>query len=189
MPSRREFLRAGGILAAGLFIASQASPSSAAQSGGDSIIEIRMKSDVMGSHVWFDPVGLLIKPGQTVRWVCVENVHTVTAYHPSNGNHSLRIPEKAAPWDSGFIQPGGKFEQTFTEEGVYDYFCLPHEGAGMVGRIIVGKPSGPGALPFDYYKGKPGTEDWLPVPPAAQKTFPSLERITKERIVRIDPPE
>jgi hypothetical protein len=24
--------------------------------------------------------------------------------------------------------------------GVYDYFCLPHEQAGMVGRIVVGAP-------------------------------------------------
>ncbi|MEZ4547088.1 MAG: hypothetical protein R3B51_04920 [Thermodesulfobacteriota bacterium] len=44
------------------------------------------------------------------------------------------------------------------EEGVYDYFCLPHEGAGMVRHgIIAGRPSGPGALPYDYYKGRPGT--------------------------------
>ena len=189
MPSRREFLRAGGILAAGLFITNRASASPAIQSGGDSIVEIHMESDIMGSHVWFDPVGILIEPGQTVRWISIENVHTVTAYHPSNGNHSLRIPEKAAPWDSGFMQPGGEFERTFTEEGVYDYFCLPHEGAGMVGRIIVGRPLGPGTLPFDYYKGKPGAEGWLPVPPAARKTFPSEERIMKEKIVRIGQPE
>lgn len=185
MPTRREFLRAGGILAAGLLIANRTS-ASVIQSGGGSIVEIGMKSDLMGSHVWFDPIGLLIKPGQTVRWICVENVHTVTAYHPSNGNRSLRIPEKAAPWDSGFLQPGGKFEYTFTEEGVYDYFCLPHEGAGMVGRIIAGRPSGPGALPYDYYRGRPGTADWLPMPPAAQKAFPSVEQIMNEKEIRFE---
>ena len=27
---------------------------------------------------------------------------------------------------------------TFTDEGVYDYYCVPHEHAGMVGRIVVG---------------------------------------------------
>jgi len=189
MPTRREFLRAGGILAAGLFVTNRALALPAIRSGGDSVVEIGMKSDLMGSQVWFDPIGLLVRPGQTVRWICVENVHTVTAYHPSNGNHCLRIPEKAAPWDSGFLQPGGTFEYTFTEEGVYDYFCLPHEGAGMVGRIIAGRPSGPGALPFDYYKGKPGAADWLPVPTAAQKAFPPIERIMKEREIRFEPKE
>ena len=183
MPTRREFLRAGGIMAAGLFIANRTS-ASVIHSGGGSVVEIGMKSDLMGSHVWFDPIGLLIKPGQTVRWICVENVHTVTAYHPSNGNRSLRIPEDAAPWDSGFLQPGDEFEYTFIEEGVYDYFCLPHEGAGMVGRIIAGMPSGPGALPFDYYTGKHGAADWLPVPPAAQKAFPPVERIMHEKEIR-----
>ena len=45
-----------------------------------------------------------------------------------------------------------------------DYSCAPHEVAGMVGRIVVGQPSGPGALPFDYFKGRPGTREWKPVP-------------------------
>ena len=40
-----------------------------------------------------------------------------------------------------------------TVEGVYDYFCAPHEMAGMVGRIIVGRP---GAQPFDDYR-RPAT--------------------------------
>jgi hypothetical protein len=29
--------------------------------------------------------------------------------------------------------------------------ATPHEMAGMVGRIIVGNPGGPGLLPFDYF--------------------------------------
>ena len=32
----------------------------------------------------------------------------------------------------------------FTVTGVYDYFCIPHEEAGMVGRIIVGSPTSAG---------------------------------------------
>jgi hypothetical protein len=41
-----------------------------------------------------------------------------------------------------------------TAEGVYDYFCMPHERAGIVGRLIVGLAAGPGAPPFDYFKAK-----------------------------------
>jgi hypothetical protein len=69
-------------------------------------------------------------------------------------------------------------------EGVYDYYCLPHEQAGMVGRIVVGQPSGPGALPFDYFKGRPGASNWKPVPDAARKTFPAVERIVQSQVVR-----
>jgi plastocyanin len=98
-----------------------------------------MRGDVKGSHVGFDPVGLLIQPGQTVRFVCEANYHTTAAYHPGNANHSLHMPSTAQPWSSDVLQPSGLFEVT---PGVYDYFCTPYEEAGMVGRLV-GQPIGP----------------------------------------------
>jgi len=59
----------------------------------------------------------------------------------------------------------------------------PHEAAGMVGRIVVGKPLGPGGEPFDYWVGKPGTSDWHHVPGAARSAFPSVRRIMAEHRV------
>ena len=148
-------------------------------------VEVHMRATARGEEGWFDPVGLWVAPGQTVRWLLHHDVHTTTAYHPENDGHSLRIPERAEPWDSGFlVQPGAHFDVTFTVEGVYDYFCLPHEAAGMVGRLVVGRPSGPGTLAFDYFKGRPGAEGWLPVPEAAQEAFPTIERIMAARVVR-----
>ena len=47
-----------------------------------SMAEVAMRSDQAGSKVWFDPVGILVEPGTTIRWVVKENVHTTTAYHP-----------------------------------------------------------------------------------------------------------
>ena len=41
------------------------------------------------------------------------------------------------PWDSGYLLPDKGFSLTLTRSGVYDYFCIPHEHAGMVGRIVV----------------------------------------------------
>lgn len=146
------------------------------------VIEIYMKSDASGGVVGFDPIGVLLQPGQTVRWICDANVHTTTAYSPKNDNHSLRIPEKAQPWDSGFLLPGKHFEVKLTVEGVYDYYCAPHEMAGMVGRLIVGHPAGPGTLPFDYFKAE--GKAWMPVPPAAQKTFPTTDSVMRQKIVR-----
>jgi plastocyanin len=68
-----------------------------------------------------------------------------------------------------------------TVKGVYDYYCAPHEMAGMVGRLIVGHPSGPGTLAFDYFKTEGKT--WKPVPPAAEKAFPAIDEIMREKIV------
>ena len=181
MTTRRDFVQAGGAVLAGLALPTwwqlPAPPGK--------VVDIAMRSDQSGSKVWFDPAGIFVDPGTTMRWVVRENVHTATAYHPTNGRHSLRIPEKSAPWDSGFlVNPGDRFEVTLTVPGVYDYFCMPHEAAGMVGRIVVGHSGGPGALPFDYFTGAAGAEDWLPVPAAAQRTFPGIEQILRERIVR-----
>jgi plastocyanin len=173
-------LQAGGLVLAGLATPAMWRP---ARAGG--VVEIGLRSDTLGTHVWFDPIGVLIEPGQTVRWVNEANVHTSTAYHPANDGHALRIPAAAEPWDSGYlVEPGDSFEITLAVPGVYDYFCAPHEMAGMVGRIIVGEPSGPGALPFDYFEGDPAAQDWQAVPKAAQAAFPSLEAIMNEGVVR-----
>jgi plastocyanin len=181
--TRRDFLKAGGLALAGFelvpegwipaakLLAERPRPAAALE-----IVE--MRSDPLGSRVWFDPIGLYVKPGTTVRWTARENVHTTTAYHPDNDHHPLRIPEGAIPWDSGFlVNPGDHFEVTLTVPGVYDYYCMPHETAGMVGRIVVGKPGGPGSQRFDYWRGKPGTDGWRHVPEAARQTFPSVARI------------
>jgi plastocyanin len=177
---RREVLRAGGLVLAGL-----ATPVALRPACAGGIMEIRLRSDPLGSHVSFDPIGVLIEPGQKVRWVNEANVHTSTAYHPANDRHALRIPEAAEPWDSGYlVEPGERFEITLTVPGVYDYFCAPHEMAGMVGRIIVGEPTGPGALPFDDFDGDPAAQDWRPVPAAAQAAFPPVAAIMHERLVR-----
>lgn len=177
MLTRRALLEAGGLWLAGLALPRP--------SGAAAPIEIRMMSDTLGTKVWFDPIGIRIEPGQTLRFIVHANVHTTTAYHPRNDLHSLRIPEGAEPWDSGFlVNPGSHFEVTLTVSGVYDYFCAPHEAAGMVGRIVVGQPAGPGGLPFDYFKGRPGTGGWKPVPRAAQEAFPSVNDIMRRRVIK-----
>ena len=180
MPTRRAFITAGGLALAGLAASRALAATPAGAPSARSPVEIGMMSDTLGTVVWFDPIGVLIEPGQTVRWKVHSNVHTTAAYHPKNDHHSLRIPERAAPWDSRFlVNPGNHFEVTLTVPGVYDYFCAPHEVAGMVGRIVVGRPAGPGALAFDYFRGRPGTETWTLVPPAAQKAFPSVSAIMR----------
>lgn len=178
--SRRACLKAGA-----LGFAAAAFPVIGHSAGARKAVEIRMWGSQDGSKVGFDPIGIFIEPGQTIRWILDSSVHTTTAYHPNNSKHSLRIPKAAVPWDSGYlVNPGEHFDITLTVEGVYDYYCLPHEMAGMVGRIIVGHPKGPGTLPFDYFVNNPKAAQWLPVPAAAAHAFPDIVQIMDKRIIR-----
>lgn len=148
------------------------------------VFEVRMESDMSGAQVGFEPTGVFINPGQSIRWVNIANVHTVTAYHPDNAGRSLRIPKRAIPWDSGYlVEPGVTFEVRFEVPGVYDYFCAPHEEAGMAGRIVVGEISGPGSLPFDYFTDLPEAENWRRVPDAVRTRLPGAADIVEQRFV------
>ncbi len=98
----------------------------------------------------FIPDRLRIQPGERVTWVLQSGGHTVTAYHPMNhSEYKARIPERAKPWDSDLlVQKDASFSWIFTAEGVYNYFCRPHESVGMVGAIVVGRAvDGPGLAP------------------------------------------
>jgi plastocyanin len=169
--TRREILGAGGGLAVALFLF----PSNAWAS---ELVEIRMQGRDDGSHVWFDPIGILIKPGQTVRWTNLNpgNSHTTTAYNPANFERPRRMPKAAKPWDSDYLLPNESFSVTFTEQGVYDYYCIPHEHAGMVGRIIVGEPEA-----HDWTEQVGGNGN---LPEEALKAFPMVEDIMTRGIVR-----
>lgn len=167
---RRAFLATGGACLAGLL-----APAVPAAAGAH---EIRLVHDRESGKVVFDPVGLHVEPGALVRWINTGDVHTVTAYHPDNGKRPLRIPRDAEPWDSGYLmEPGATFERRFTVPGVYDYFCIPHEAAGMAGRLVVGRVAGPGARAFDWLAAE--GRDWRPVPEAAREALPPPDEIVR----------
>ncbi|RWM15118.1 MAG: hypothetical protein EOR73_25140 [Mesorhizobium sp.] len=168
--TRRRVLEAGG----GIFAAFLAELAAAA---GEPV-EIAMKGKADGSHVWFDPIGLHVKPGQTVQWANRDrgNSHTATSYHPEIFERVRRIPAKAKPWNSDYLLPDETFSFRFDEEGVYDYYCVPHEHAGMVGRIVVGNPSG-----TEVAAEATGL---TPLPTPALNGFPPVEEIVAKGIVR-----
>jgi plastocyanin len=86
----------------------------------------------------FEPAWVTVDVGDTVEWTLSEGSHTVTLYHRDNGSADHRAPDGVMAFDDDLDD--GRFEWTFDTEGVYDYYCRPHESAGMVGSVVVGEP-------------------------------------------------
>lgn len=167
--TRRSALELGGAFLAGFAVSTP--------SLGADTLEIMMEGRSNGSHVWYSPVGVHVAPGQMIRWTNRDpgNSHTATAYHPALFDRPFRLPEGAEPWDSGYLLPEESFSVTLTVPGVYDYYCLPHEHAGMVGRIVVG----------DVFSDS-GSElytDGGALPEAALEAFPSVDEIVAAGVV------
>jgi len=126
-----------------------------------------------GGNFRFDPVGLRMDAPGTLHWLNMGDFHTTTAFHADNadlvsGEMPTRIPDGAPSWHSGMLglTAGTQFETEMPVEGVYDYFCQPHYGFGMVGRVIVGRP-----------RGGPGTRPLDGLPDAVRENMPSVDRI------------
>ena len=89
----------------------------------------------------FEPKTVNVKVGDTVVWKNVSSMsHTVTdkaglAITATDAG----LPVDAKEFDSGLISPGKDYSHTFTVVGTYKYFCIPHEGLGMVGTVVVSK--------------------------------------------------
>jgi len=130
---------------------------------------------------YFDPVGLYVAQGDTVEWTAVRGAPSVTSFHPSLENHELRMPETAKPFDSGMLSTGDTFQWTFDVEGTYDYFSRYHEGVGLIGRIVVGRPGGPAEKPARYG----GAEGRAPVYAAGMRVFGILnsKEIVEKKLV------
>jgi plastocyanin len=92
---------------------------------------------------FFQPTGLFIEPGDSVSFIADTPHHTATAYHAQHVK-TQRVPEGVEPFSSPIIPISQTWEYTFTEPGVYDLWCGPHEQYGMAMRIVVGEASGPG---------------------------------------------
>jgi len=93
----------------------------------------------MTNTMKFTPDTVRINRGETVVFVNSSLLaHTVTG-DPSQSSveGSALLPEGAEPFDSGMMDPEETFSHTFEVEGTYKYFCIPHEGAKMIGWVIV----------------------------------------------------
>ncbi len=137
---------------------------------------------------FFDPVAVWVPKGGKVRWVSRKWGATITAFHPANDNHELRIPENAKPFDSGVVplmdtdyKGFDVFEVILDIEGTYDYYSRYHEIMGMVGRIVVGKPGGPAEKPPGY-GGREGRAVVFPLEAKLLSAIPASEIVAKKSI-------
>ena len=178
--SRRQVLRDYGL---GILVAALPGFQSLAFAQGP---VIRSGSNYTLGQYFFDPIGLYIPKGEKVRWAFRRGV-TVTAFHPANDNHELRIPENAKPFDSRLLKEelpdGVSFEWTFDVEGTYDFFSVNHEILGAVGRIVVGTPGGPAEK---YPPGYGAREGRAPVFPTQVEVFAACpsDQIVQKKIIR-----
>jgi plastocyanin len=87
--------------------------------------EVKMGSD--NGMLQFVPNTLTVKEGDTVKWVNNKmSPHNVVFEDSGLKSHKQLV-----------FSPGESYETTFSSAGEYTYYCEPHRGAGMVGKIIV----------------------------------------------------
>jgi len=88
----------------------------------------------------FVPDTVTIQPGDTVKWEMNKLApHNVVFDASGTPNKSADLA-KDLSHDKLLFSPGESFETTFPKDvpsGTYSYYCQPHRGAGMVGKVIV----------------------------------------------------
>ncbi|MDA2934340.1 hypothetical protein MYX82_08345 [Acidobacteria bacterium AH-259-D05] len=151
--------------------------------GQDEPLEVTLNSRYATGQWFYDPFGLFVNPGQTVRWTTNQWGATVTAFHPDHDNHELRMPPGARPFDSPILgnRHNTSFDYTFEVEGTYDYYSRYQEVLGMIGRIVVGRPGGPGERPLGYG----GSEGRAPIYRDMRTAFEALnsQEIVQKKVV------
>ena len=98
--------------------------------------------------VAFEPEELTIQQGDTVAWKhAAGEPHNVVAYEgespedaeywASGGFESEAAAREGWEKGNGAVQSGQSYVHTFETTGTHEYFCVPHEAAGMVGSVTV----------------------------------------------------
>jgi len=89
------------------------------------VVTVKMGSD--SGQLVFDPKVVTIKVGDTVKWVNNKAFpHNIIFDGHEELSHKKLIQK-----------PKAELESTFSEAGEFSYYCSPHRGAGMAGKVIV----------------------------------------------------
>ena len=82
-----------------------------------------------GGAFGFGPPAIHVDNGATIEF----------EWTGEGGGHNV-VSDGEGPLDSGSAvsSAGVNYEYTFEEDGIYPYVCVPHEGLGMKGAVVVG---------------------------------------------------
>lgn len=101
--------------------------------------EVKMGSD--SGLLVFEPSTVTVKPGDTVTWVNNKMAPHNVIFDASGIPGDKGLADKISHDDLTFA-PGESYGTTFTDDmpaGTYTYYCAPHRGAGMVGKVVLEK--------------------------------------------------
>jgi plastocyanin len=84
-------------------------------------------------NFFFSPASVTIHVGDTVQWVWDTPDHSTTS-----------VKGSAISWDSGVLNTGATFDETFNQAGTFVYYCVIHghdngngTASGMAGQVVV----------------------------------------------------
>jgi plastocyanin len=97
---------------------------SATPAAADTVL-IKMGSDK--GQLVFEPKEVTINVGDTVKWVNNKAFPHNVVFEGHDELSHKKLAQK----------PKAEFDSTFNEAGEFSYYCSPHRGAGMAGKIIV----------------------------------------------------
>ena len=121
---KKSLLQSLGLLLASLVVVIGAVFGYGSVASADTVT-VKMGGD--GGQLAFVPNVVEISAGDTVKWVNNKAFphNIVIDGHPELSHKKLAQKPKA------------ELESTFTEPGEYSYYCSPHRGAGMKGKVVV----------------------------------------------------
>jgi plastocyanin len=85
----------------------------------------------------FAPDSVTIAAGDTVRWTWESDFHSVTSGTSCTADGQFCSPDNMNCGSAILNNTGFVYEFTFTQPGMYHYFCAAHCEIGMVGVVIV----------------------------------------------------
>lgn len=96
---------------------------------------VKMGSD--GGLLVYQPATIKVSKGDTVTWENNKMAPHNVVFDANNVPGGKAVADKLTHTKLTF-SPGESYSSTFdVEPGEYTYYCAPHRGAGMVGKVVV----------------------------------------------------